>query len=191
MAEPAQEFVLTNEDEEDDRHPSKSYHIQNECKKINKKNDLYFDNLSIQLEDISINLEKLNKMYAELMDMNEHSALTQEFKHICERSELIKTSKNESLKTIDIENRKRLKEIMNTFNKIIQKKEETLSNYFTTTKLMEDVQQDSFEIIGGRRRKTIKNIKTKRTRREKIGKKVKKEKRKSHRINKKSKKYNK
>ena len=183
MAEPAQEFVFTKEDEEDDRHPSKAYHIQNECQKINKKNDLYFENLSIQLENISINLEKLNEMYSELMDMNEHATLTQEFKHICERSDAIKASKDESIKTIDIENRKRLNKIMNAFNKIIQKKEETLSNYFTTTKLMEDVQQDSFEIIGGRRKKTKKNIKNKRTRREKIGKRGIKEKRKSRRNN--------
>jgi hypothetical protein len=170
MAEPAQEFVFTKEDEEDDRHPSKAYHIQRECQKINKKNDLYFDNLSIQLENISNNLEKLNEMYAELMDMNEHAVLTQEFKHICERSESINTSRDKSLKTIDIENRKRLKEIMNAFNKIIQKKEETLSSYFTTTKLMEDVQEDSFEIIGGRIKKNIKNKRTKRVKREKIGK---------------------
>ena len=121
MAEPAQEFVFTKEDEEDDRHPSKSYHIQRECEKINKKNDLYFDNLSIQLEYISSNLEKLNEMYAELMDMNEHAELTQEFKHICERSELIKTSLDKNIESIDIENRKRLKEIMNTFNKIIKR----------------------------------------------------------------------
>ena len=183
MAEPAQEFVFTKEDEEDDRHPSKSYHIQRECEKINKKNDLYFDNLSIQLEHISSNLEKLNEIYAELMDMNEHAELTQEFKHICERSELIKTSLDKNIESIDIENRKRLKEIMNTFNKIIKKKEETLSNYFTTTKLMEDVQQDSFEIIGGRRKKNIKNTKTKRTRREKIGKIGIKEKKHSRRNN--------